>query len=479
MGHRLTGLGLALSLANIPIAGAQETPAAWDPTPWIEDLAQVREAIDQKYANLEWLTQEREVPLDKGFAQIEAAVKRAGSDAAARAAFDRLVERIGDGHVRLRWKAPASTAPAASGGLCARLGYNGRQVRAGTAATLPGYRAIDSGPFAAGLVASGGTRIGVVRIGVFDPHGYPVLCEAAAAAEALAPDAPCDEVCADRIVTHAYAAMTRGLATTLARLKAEGAETLLVDIADNGGGSEWTETAARMLSARTLTSASTAFVRGPHWARIWGDLGARLLGFAANERGADKARLLAWAAQAESAQREAQTPCERSTGCSRIVKAAYATGLVGDARQGAFAGKPWGVHVFNPAQIPYVQGAWDGPLVVLTDGETWSAAEQFAALLQDNKAAVVLGGRTGGAGCGYSWGGSPTTLRHSGAVLQLPDCVRFRADGSNEVRGVIPDILSGARPTDGSKLRAALTAAKLDEAVVRARALHAATSGMR
>jgi len=77
----------------------------------------------------------------------------------------------------------------------------------------------------------------------------------------------------------------------------------------------------------------------------------------------------------------------------------------------------------------------------LVDRETWSAAEYFAALLQDNQAATVVGELTGGAGCGYTDGGIPTKLKNSGARLKMPDCVRFRADGSNEVNGITPDVL--------------------------------------
>ena len=110
---------------------------------------------------------------------------------------------------------------------------------------------------------------------------------------------------------------------------------------------------------------------------------------------------------------------------------------------------------------------------MLVDQETWSAAEEFAAVLQDNKAAVILGARTGGAGCGYTYGGTPTTLNNSGAILKLPDCVRFRADGSNEVRGIIPDEVVALRADDGVYFRAELIAEKLSSAVAKAKALRA------
>ena len=55
----------------------------------------------------------------------------------------------------------------------------------------------------------------------------------------------------------------------------------------------------------------------------------------------------------------------------------------------------------------------------------------------------------------------------------MPDCVRYRRDGANEVSGVVPDVITGARASDGPGYAAALTWAKLPEAVRRARALYA------
>jgi hypothetical protein len=68
-----------------------------------------------------------------------------------------------------------------------------------------------------------------------------------------------------------------------------------------------------------------------------------------------------------------------------------------------------------------------------------SAAEQFAVLLGDNGAAL-LGQRTAGAGCGYENGGDPAVLPHSGIRVLMPNCVRFRASGENEIAGIAPDV---------------------------------------
>lgn len=80
---------------------------------------------------------------------------------------------------------------------------------------------------------------------------------------------------------------------------------------------------------------------------------------------------------------------------------------------------------------------------------------------------VHLRGDHVGAGCGHT-GEPPTTLRHSAGVLELPDCARFRRDGSDEVAGVVPDVLVGIRADDGPRRSAGMLQAKLPEAVSRA-----------
>jgi len=445
----------------------------------------MREAFSTKYANLPWLLEEREFDLDGAFARAERLLAAARSDADAVAILNRLVQRIADGHVALNWPRPsappapnaAPAAPPTPADFCRARGYDAGQASPGLAPALTGYTPLDSNPvLPAGTFTSAGTRYGILRIGIFGPHGFPTLCTDAVAALPIPLDRPCDETCDNRIVTHAYRRLTAAMIERLTALRAAGAEILLVDITGNGGGSEWTEAAARMVTPRPLQSARMAFVRGEHWAGTWGRLEERLRAFAADAASpAERTRLLAWAAEAAAAKAEAQRRCPPTgdPACPWLGSAGFSTGLVGRARQGEFLDKEWGPWIFNAGQHPYREGAWRGPVMVLTDGETWSAAEQFAALLQDNRAALLVGARTGGSGCGHTWGGTPTRLPNSGATLTLPDCARLRADGSNEVRGIIPDHLLAWRANDGRTFRGRMLEAALPEAARRARSLHA------
>lgn len=48
---------------------------------------------------------------------------------------------------------------------------------------------------------------------------------------------------------------------------------------------------------------------------------------------------------------------------------------------------------------------------------------------------------TRGSGCGYTNGGVLAILDHSGLRVEMPDCQRRRADGSNELAGIMPAIV--------------------------------------
>jgi hypothetical protein len=469
-------LSLALVLGLAIPASARGEP--FDPAPWLADLEQARGAFHDKYANLEWLESERGMDVGKLFDDLARRLKGARSETEAHSVFDRLERRAGDGHVKFDWPrapVPASSVvpappsgPPAPADPCAQIGYDGHQNHPGTAQALPGYRPLQGeSPFEAGLVASGKRKVGVIRIGIFQPQGYPTVCRDAFKALALPVDKPCGEQCQDEVLTFSYRELTAALEDRIRQLQAAGANALMVDLSNNGGGSEWAEAVARMFAPGPLTSERLGYVRGEHWAQQWRDLSERLRDYAKSADRHDRARLLGWAAEADAAAACAE-PCER------LGTAGYATGLVGDAPAGAFAGKEWGVYLFSPAQYPYHDGVWNGPLVLLVDQETWSAAEEFASVLQDNGAAVVIGARSGGAGCGYTAGGNPTRLKNSGAVLKLPDCLRYRADGSNEVRGIVPDVPVAIRADDGLKFRAELIARELPMAVARAETIAAA-----
>lgn len=444
----------------------------YDPMPWLADLSEMQGAFTSKYANFEWAVFDREVDMAALFADARKRIEAASSDTDATAAFDRLIRRIGDGHIELHWP-QQGTRVVASQVPCAD--YDSGRAARPLAAYARGYVPIDtplSKVFPIGVISSGRHRVGVLKIPLFAPSAFPSLCQAALEGLTIAADKPCDDACSDRIEEWAGAKLNEDFMVQLKVLEHAKIDTLLVDIAGNGGGTEWAEAAARTLTSIRLKSARMQFVRGAHWARQFGDLEGQLRAAAKEASADDRVTLLTFADEAETKKKIAETPCDatplwdrRHPDCTWLGEGFFATGPLAAADPLTLRGKSWAAGVFSPMEFQYTEGLWKGPLIVLVDSGSGSAAEEFAALLQDNRAALIMGEPTVGVGCGHTDGGTPTTLSHRGAILMVPDCVRLRADGSNEMRGVMPDLLVGFHRTDGPHLRSEAFLLKLPEAL--------------
>lgn len=187
------------------------------------------------------------------------------------------------------------------------------------------------------------------------------------------------------------------LREAIAELRKNGSRRLLVDVSGNGGGTEWVSEVVALMTDRELARRG-ALRTGP-----------------VCDRGA------VW--------RGVPAPCPvfAETSADRI------------ALQGT--------------------GEWRGPLLILADRGTGSAAEDFVAWLQQNKVATVLGEKTAGAGCGYVDGGSPTRLSVVPVDVWMPNCARLLEDGTNEIEGIAPDVALPLTVSDPDALAKALEAA--------------------
>lgn len=464
---------IATVVFGVAVGGADALDARpFDPKLWLEDLAQMRQAFSDKYVNFEWAVFEREADLSGLFADTQKRVEAASNDADARAAFDRLLRRIGDGHIELQWPKSGATQLAAALDACA--GYDPVNGGAPVATLAQGYLPLDtpqSAIFPAGVITLGQRHVGVIKIASFDPSATPALCHEALAALSIPPDKPCNDACSGRIDAWVQARMNQDFIDQIEALKAARIDALLVDVADNGGGTEWAGAAARMLTPIRLKSGGYRFMRGPHWVKKLGDLEGDLREAAESAAPEDRAQLLKFASQAAQSKLDAATHCDAAPFWKGQRPACAFLGegpvFLQSADPATLRGKSWAPLVFSPMKYQYSEGIWRGPLIVLVDSGTASASEGFAGELQDNRAALIIGEHTYGAGCGHTDGGTPTTLKNTGAVLQVPDCVSLRADGSNAIRGVVPDVLVGFHRMDGPRLKAVAFLAKLPEALDR------------
>lgn len=437
---------------------------------WLEDFAQLKREMSGHYANLEWAIEHRGLDLKQLSERTEARLRQARNDPEAQAVIESFLNEFGDGHLYIEWVRDggdtqaerAASLPAKRPPLCERLGYQSRDLNQRLAfSRLNNYREVkteDSRYFPVGVLGlPGGMNVGVIRIHLFSEYVFPDLCEKAASAAGLTSESPCDDECEDRIERTAANLLTAALARQITTLKRSLIRVLMVDITGNGGGTNWVEPAARTLTAKPLRSPRQAFIRHEHWTR---QLRARLAAVESDARQASPPHrnvLLQAAETLRQAIGETQHPCGRESvwenrkpGCSLVATTPplYPQSVLPYAKPGSLPDTPSSRYIFYPSRYAYDEGLYPGQLLVLVDRGTASSAEYFTAMLRDNRATTVVGEPTSGAGCGYTNRGIPTILKNSGAKVKIPDCVRMRGDGSNEVAGITPDVLIPWRRND-------------------------------
>ncbi len=356
---------------------------------------------------------------------------------------------------------PATLDPADPASGCAALGFAPPAAAAFSAPfeSLPDVKLLSDGmstPFRLALVRlPGGDKVGVIRIPAFRARSSPAACVAAWQSLVAAGGA----LTADKICQGAQDAWLAALADDLHRLRAEGARAVLVDVGNNSGGDDSGDWIVRLFTTKPVLSSRLLVSSAPAGkAYIDEELAAldEVPGGTANPA----------VAQAQASFRTARATLENdrcdlswvwrerrawaSVGCTRLTPVGYASGplriLPTGQSPGAAAALYW------PSKVSRYAAAWDGPVTVLIDGKSYSSAEMFAAEMQDNHVARLVGVRTGGDGCGFMGESPALVLTNMRLRLRIPNCVRLRADGTDEVRGVSPDDLMP--PSEGVSDRA-------------------------
>lgn len=458
---------LVLILLSVGIISAQDFKADF----WFEDFAQLKQEMAAHYANLEWAVEKRGLDLKQLSETTEARLRQARNDGEAQAVIESFLNAFGDGHLNAQWEQNTSSNPSSDSGspqtttqtpLCQRLGYKSENLTPRILfSRLKDFREIkneDSKYFSVGVLRiTKNKNVGVIRIPLFSEYLFPDLCEQASSSLGLTKDSACDDDCDDLVERKSANLLTAALGRQIETLKRQNIQSLLIDITGNGGGTNWTEAAARTLSAKPLRSPRQRFIRHEHWTR---QLKRRLELIEGDARKLPVNWQKDWLQAADILRKaitESQQPCRLETiwqnqkpNCSLVVAAPtlYPQSILSYAKSGSLPELPSSRYIFYPSRYEYREGAYAGKLLILVDERTGSSAEYFTAMLRDNNAATIIGEPTSGSGCGYTNRGIPTILKNSRGRIRMPDCVRLRADGSNEVEGITPDVLIPWRTND-------------------------------
>lgn len=479
-----------LTLCASPAGAAAQ--AVFSRRAWLEDYAYLKQQLELHYSNLAWFGSPEsgiDVPaLDRRTTRL---LRSAQSDAEARLAVRDFVTRFDDGHfselpfLESGTGKPAEEPPPAvldrmtpiAG--CAALGYADKSPDAFSLPfeSLPGFTLESdgmTGPFRAGTVEIGGARIGIVRIRNFSESQFPSLCTSVWTEAPPGPDA---EGFHHRVTMRWLST----LADRLRLFRQSGVTAVLIDVGSNSGGNDSGDWFPRLFAARPIVSARLFLSAGARAGQYFDEEADELKAAAAKAGTPAETKAVAEAAEILAARRRANAAvaCDmrwvwterrrwNPAGCNRLADAGWASGPF-------WAEKPAGVgpdvaeRLFWPSIADRFRGAWTGAAFVLINGATYSSAEMFAARMRDSGIARLIGTRTGGDGCGFMVGTPPTVLPHSQMRFRVSNCVRLRADGTDEVAGISPDLPVAAIVGESPRARAMRVLAGVRDSVGPAR----------
>ena len=429
----------------------------------------MKQALEIRYANLAWFgSPESGVDLPALDRRTLAAIQAAANDDDAGAALSAFVAAFHDGHFS-RLASPGPPAPekpprvpdpayspqnAVDG--CAALGYVvGDATEFSTPfESLPGFHLLSDGlsqPFRAGTLADGENRVrfGIVRIPVFE-ETHPALCMQAWPRSEVWDQS--GKFKRGALRNAAERLWYQSLADLLRKFKADGVTAVIVDVGNNSGGDDSGDIAARLFTDRPVHSSPLWMVQSaaaatPYFDEVLNDL-HEVAGSAGNSKELVDRTIAAFEAQKAKLSEDVcslswvwrERRSWSSQPCHRLLPAGTAGGPLGLLAPGSVGDARVAEALHWPARVESLRGAWTGPVYVLTDSKTYSAAEMFADVMQSNRIAKTVGIKTGGDGCGFMHNPGPLVLPHSQMRFRVPNCVRIKADGTDEVAGVSPDI---------------------------------------
>lgn len=451
---------LILNLCQFQIANAQTNEK------WLQDYEAMKKFMAEAYANLEWARNGKKIDLVALDKKTTQELMKTTSDGESRKILERFLETFQDGHLTLREaknttnqnnNEPQSFAPdAPANKVCSELGYKFKFHRFSLPFDkAPNFKLISTNQnyFPAGIFTlENGKSYGVLNIGLFSADGFVGNCQASWEEFRAKLNAPCKAECLERFYKATDNRLSAKLTEQIKVLQAQKIDYLIVDIGGNGGGRNWVEAVARIISPKPLPSTLAGFIRHPHWVAILQEMLSDVLDdLARKDLTANQTGYL------ESAQErlkkliaEAKTPCDKSyfwtsnvdkKDCTLLnTTPTFTSGIFESIPANEISNLKSRDTLFKISGFEYEESAFKGNLIVLVDRNTASAAENFASLMQFGKSGAVVGEKTFGAGCGYVNGGTKYFLPNSKLQLRMPDCVRFRADGANEVEGIEPDV---------------------------------------
>lgn len=446
---------------------------------WLADYEHMKDLIAIFYPGLDWAISGAGLDLHRLDRHTKELLEDAESADESESILREFLQAFHDGHLRLSHpgsdpmgsdavREPAILSASTSGAAaCEALGYKDRDARDRglEVSAWRRFRPLDGdSPFAAGSVVFDGHAIGLIRIPSFHPPFYGRTCASEWERFRATLSTTCESACRDAFTWRMIGRLENDLGSRIGELRHRGVELLVVDVRHNPGGKEVFESGAEELLAGAVLPRTPIAVEPSRWmaGMLDAQRGLALSALAVCPMASAARRHLEslyW--ELDSAAAEAAIPCDRRgiwldwgarAGCATLIS-------VDDPDSDALLDGE-----LNPVSRTRIRDSlardvparphWRGPLVVVTDGRTGSAAEALAGRLQDYAGAIVVGERTSGSGGGWWLGNNYWTLEHSRLELLIPDHESFRRDGTSYQAGVTPDVFARFDPKDDEQVKA-------------------------
>ena len=473
---RLRALTLSSAFVLLTATTTNAAPSPeFDAAGWQSDYRQLKQILEREYANLAWAASPQSgIDLPRLDQRTQNALATAQTDAEARRALEDFIAAFHGGHLQIMANLAPATTPAAPDvqrrpfdaadpvATCASLGFDPGSNPVSFSLpfeVLPNFHLESDGlqtVYRSGIyTASDGRKIGIIRIPHFSMRALPAVCTLAWA-QLAADKKPLTN---GSVRDAAYALWFTSFHDTIDHLHKVGATALVIDVGNNSGGGDEGDFFPRLLTDAPVQSPALLMVASEAGRAYFNEEISGLEDELKEHPGAQAEAALSKARDFfVDAKAKASTPCDMSwvwheqrswtdDGCKRLVPAGYAGGYSATQPKGAFGNQDVSGWLSSPSAFDQYWGMWNGPVYVITNGGTYSSAEMFAADIQDNHIGKTVGTQTGGDGCGFMGNENPPMLTHSHIRLRIPNCVRLRRDGSNEVSGIKPQL--PILPTEG------------------------------
>jgi peptidase S41-like protein len=437
----------------------------YDGKAWLADYSSLQNDIGKYYVNLDWAAERGTPDLRQLDHQTSTALERSRSDEESQKILRGFVRAFGDGHMSLRRANAPSLDPQPAPDLllsrftspesaCEALGFNasGEQDFPFQLDKVSQFRArAGANSFASGVLDFEGRRFGLIRIGSFDEKDFRGACrrEWFVFRQTLA--GTCEADCRLNFSLRAAGRLLREIAARIRQLDQAGSQILVVDVTGNSGGRGWYRLAAQLFSPKYLPPLRAAYVRNWRTVESLEDDRRRILRYLFHRNPAPEVRreLERALCRLDDLVAEAEKPCDaawfwgdraRQSGCTRLTTRPFYSSHLLDRYDGPQLPFEIQAQVFNDGIYGPTRFAWRGPVAVLIDEDSASAAELFAGNLQHLAGSLLIGRPTAATGSGWSLGRQAWVLPRSKMQLYMPDTVEYWPDGENAREGLVPDV---------------------------------------